>query len=47
MSGRDEETGEWSKLQNEDIYAVYFSPDIRVIKIRMALLVRVARIGQS
>jgi hypothetical protein len=25
---RDEVTGEWRRLHNEELYAVYFSPDI-------------------
>jgi hypothetical protein len=32
-SKRDEMTGEWRRLHNKELYALYFSPDInRVIK---------------
>jgi hypothetical protein len=31
---RDEVTGEWRRLRNKELYAVYSSPDIRVIKSR-------------
>ena len=31
---RDKVTGEWRRLQNKELYAVYSSPDIRVIKSR-------------
>ena len=31
---RDEVTGEWGKLHNKELYAVYSSPNTRVIKSR-------------
>jgi hypothetical protein len=31
---RDEVTGEWRRLHNKELYALYTSPDIRVIKSR-------------
>jgi hypothetical protein len=32
---RDEVTGEWRRLHNKELYAVYYSPNIiRVIKIK-------------
>jgi hypothetical protein len=31
---RDEVTGDWRKLYNEDLHSLYFSPNIKVIKSR-------------
>jgi hypothetical protein len=31
---RDEVTGEWRRLHNKELYALYSSPNIRVIKIK-------------
>jgi hypothetical protein len=31
---RDEVTGEWRRLHNKEIYALYSSPNMRVIKSR-------------
>jgi hypothetical protein len=31
---RDEVTGEWRKLHNEELYLLYSSPNIRVFKLR-------------
>jgi hypothetical protein len=44
---RDEETGDWRKLHNEELHNLYSSPSIiRIIKSRrMRLAVHVARIG--
>jgi hypothetical protein len=45
---RDEITGEWRRLHNEDLYALYSSPNIfRVIKSRrLRWPEHVARMGQ-
>jgi hypothetical protein len=46
---RDEVTGEWRKLHNEELHILYSSPDIiRHIKSRrMKWAVHVARIGKK
>ena len=45
---RDEVTGEWRRLHNEELYAVYSSPNIiRVIKSRrLGWAGHVARMGE-
>ena len=45
---RDEVRGEWRRLHNEELYAIYFSPDIiRVIKSRsLKWAEHVARMGE-
>jgi hypothetical protein len=45
---RDEVTGDWRKLQNEELHGLYSSPSIiRVIKARtMRWVVHVARMGE-
>ena len=45
---RDEVTGEWRRLHNEEINDLYYSPNIvRVIKWRMRWAVHVARMGEE
>jgi hypothetical protein len=46
---RDEVTGEWRRLHNKELYAVYSSPNIiRVIKLRrLRWAGHVARMGES
>ena len=44
-SERDEVTGEWRKLHNEELYVLYCSPSKRLIKSSMRWAGHVARIG--
>jgi hypothetical protein len=44
---RDEVTGEWRRLHNEKFYALYFSPDILLIRSRrLRWAGHVARMGE-
>ena len=46
-SKRDEVTGEWKRIHNEELNDLYFSPNtIRVIKSRIRYAGRVARMGE-
>jgi hypothetical protein len=45
---RDEVTGEWRKLHNEEFHNLYSSPSIiRIIKLRMRWVGHVARMGRG
>jgi hypothetical protein len=45
---KDEVTGEWKKLHNEELHDLYFSPNIvRVMKSRMRSVGNVARMGKE
>jgi hypothetical protein len=46
---RDEETGEWTKLHNEELHDLYYSPSIiRIMKARrMRWAGHVARMGEN
>jgi hypothetical protein len=45
---RDEVTGEWRKLHNEELHDLYSSPSIiRIMKARMRWAEHVARMGEN
>jgi hypothetical protein len=45
---RDEVTGEWGKLHNEELHELYYSPsNIRIIKSRRRWAGHVARMGEK
>jgi hypothetical protein len=45
---RDEVTGEWRKLHNEELHDLYFPPTVvRVIKSRLRWAGHVARMGEA
>jgi hypothetical protein len=45
---RDEVTGEWRKLHNDELHDLYSSPSIiRMIKSRMRWVGQIARIGEN
>jgi hypothetical protein len=45
---RDEETGGWRKLHNEELHNLYSSPNIiRMMKIRIKWARQVARMGET
>jgi hypothetical protein len=44
---RDEVTGEWRKLHNEELHDLYSAIIVRVIKLRMRWAVHVAHMGEG